>query len=421
MKLIIAIFEGADFDILSSLMKSNLLPNFQKLNNFNKCSCSFIPYEASGLMSIFSGLAESDHGISSYWRAQNAEYIPKLWNSNDVKSNMIWNKSEYKNIRTSIINLWGTYPAYPINGFLLSYSMEKSLRYSFPSELSKELFKDGYHYVQDTCAIHNKSTNKEVFCRDVLKIDMLRKNCIEYFEKKTDIIIVNFTAIDRISHFYFDEYWKERTNSILFRAYLQCDNILGELMTMAERNDASLISFSEIGFGRLKNFFSINHELSRHGLLRYELDGSIDWNKTLAFESVQGTHGININRKHKNINGIVDDIEYPIVLWRTIEVLSQFKNPNTGFPYFKSVMPGKEFYNQQQNIPDIIVDPYDEEYLPYGDPYWANYLGRDLQTGWHRRNGFYGYLSKYSFQNRNIMTHELYDLLDSHFRRVSVP
>lgn len=415
MKLIVAVFEGADFDILSHLMGLNLIPNFKKLDSFNKCKCSLIPYEAAGLMSVFSGIAEADHGISSYWKSQNSEYIPELWNSNDVKDCMIWNSVKNKNIRTAVINLWGTHPVYPMNGHILSYSMEKSLRFCYPSNLSNELIKNGYKYVQDTCAIHNESTVKEIFCNDVLKIDMLRHNCIEFFENICDVIIVNYTAIDRISHFYFDEYQKEYTSSQLYRAYKQCDYILSDLMNLADRHHASLIVLSEIGFGRLKKFVKINKELYNGGFLKYKSNGVIDWEQTVAFESVQGSHGININRKGRNIYGTVNDNDYASMIRTIIDFLNQLKNPDTGKPYFKSVMPGCEYYNDCNHVPDIVLEPFDEEYLPYGDPYWSDFLNRDLQTGWHRSNGFYAGLSKYKLPEKDLRVDELYETIKNHF------
>lgn len=65
------------------------------------------------------------------------------------------------------------------------------------------------------------------------------------------------------------------------------------------------------------------------------------------------------------------------------------------------VLPGSEYYNNCKNVPDIVFQPYDEEYLPYGDSYWSDYLNRDLQTGWHRSNGFYAGISKYQLPRKN--------------------
>lgn len=414
MKLIVAIFEGADYDILSNLMEKNLVPNFKKLNYFNRCKCSLIPYEAAGLMSIFSGIPEKQHGISSYWKAQNNKYIPELWSSTDVKKHMIWNNLQDKTKKFSILNLWGTHPVYPINGSILSYCMQKSLKYCYPADLNNKLLKSKFKYVQDTCSIHNKQSKKEVFCNEVLNIDRMRHKCLAYFEEESDVIIVNYTAIDRISHFYYDEFYSSGIDSQLFKAYKQCDLVLSDLLNLVEKYDASLIALSEIGFGPLKKFVNFNNELFNWGFLNYTSNGLIDWNRTIAYESVQGSNGININKKFRNVNGTINDSEFDYIVKELIKNLSILINPDTNKPYFKSVVPSSNYYNNCKNVPDIILQPYDEKYLPYGDPYWSNFLNRNLQTGWHRCNGFYATVSKYHLPQKELRVDELYSLIKMH-------
>lgn len=154
MKLLIAIFEGADFDVLNDFILNGNLPNFKSLHDIYRLKCDCIPYEAAGLMSAFTGIPERNHGISSYWKSQNYFYTPELWNSSDVKDSMIWNQPYMKNIKTVLINLWGTHPVYPVNGYMISYSMEKSLRYTYPPELCKELLMKNINCVQDTCVLY---------------------------------------------------------------------------------------------------------------------------------------------------------------------------------------------------------------------------------------------------------------------------
>lgn len=414
MKLIIAIFEGADFDILNSFIKKSYLPNFKKLKNIHRSKCTCIPYEAAGLMSAFSGIPEKEHGISSYWKSQNYSYIPELWNSNEIKDAMIWNQSYMRNIKTAIVNLWGTHPVYPMNGCIISYSMEKSLKYFYPTKIRKELLEHNINCVQDTCILFNKNLSKKDFCSSVRKIDLLRHKTVSHFIKDNDLIIINYTAIDRISHFFFDEYLNNSLSSELYSAYKQCDDILGELFITADQQNSDLIVFSEIGFGKLKKFVNINDELSKAGLLKYELDGKIDWEHTIAFESVQGSHGININKENVFKNGTVNSNEYKETQNTTIDFLKSIVSSETGYPLFKNVIKSSEYYNSIKNVPDIILEPFNEEYLPYGDPYWSNFLTRKAQTGWHRSNGIFSSFSKKNVPNHDIYVHELFEIIKQH-------
>lgn len=413
MKLIVAIFEGADYDILLHFSRLNLLPNFKKMSNINRLKCMGIPYEAAGLMSAFSGVKEYKHGISSYWKAKNFSYIRELWDSNDVKEKMIWNKPFMKKNKIGLINIWGTHPVYPINGCMVSYSMTKSLRYTYPDELSKRLIRKNISCVQDTCVLYDNNSVSTQFGNDVRRIDKLRHNVFLNMVDECDLSIINYTSIDRISHFLFNEYLTDAVNSELYLAYKQCDDILGQLLEIADKNKSDLIIFSEVGFGKLKKFININDELEKIGLLKYS-NGSIDWEETFAFESVQGTHGVNLNRKGTFKKGIVNEQQYESVLNKTIEYLSGLKNSENGLPLFKKVIRSDEYYHTCINVPDIILEPYDQEYLPYGDPYWSNFLTRNNQTGWHRSNGFYALYSKKNIVDQDIYAHEMFDIISQH-------
>lgn len=416
MKLIVCLFEGISYPLINDYLDNGLLPNFQKLRTGGTCgklNCTPIPYEASGIVTSFSGVNVNKHGIISYWNPRPENYIPTQWNSFDISNLMFWNKEPYSHLNYALINLFGTQPTYKINGSILSYSMDKNLRYSYPKDLLSSLNKKGFPYVQDTCVFFTKDTIKTDFCHSVLNIDMLRKNVVlNLIGNDTDVTIVNFTAIDRISHFYFNEINNvQLESSMLYMAYKQCDNFLGEMMDLADKMNSKLIVFSEIGFGHLKKFVSINDYLMQKNFLKKDIENqNIIFDKTIAFESVQGSHGININSKKHFRDGIVDESEHEIVLSQIINELVHMHNPYNGNLMFKKVMTGSEF-SQSNLIPDIILEPFDWEYLPYGDPYWANHVSRNFQTGWHRSESFWGYLGSIEKPNNILSLIDIYDLI----------
>lgn len=416
MKLIICLFEGISYPLINEYLENGLLPNFKTLCSNGYCGkleCAPIPYEASGITTSFSGVDVNHHGIISYWNPKSKNYIPTQWKSSDISDLMFWNKEPFNNLRYSLINLFGTQPTYKINGSMLSYSMDKNLRYSYPKELLLSLNKRGLPYVQDTCAFFTKKTVKSDFCRDVLSIDMLRKNVFfDLPNDDIDISVINFTAIDRLSHFCFDEIDNVKLeNSLLYKAYEQCDKILGEIINLSIRLKSEIIVFSEIGFGHLKKFVSINDFLMQNDLLRKDTETQKTiFNKTIAFESVQGSHGININSKKHFVDGIIEDNEYENVLSQVIDKLICMPNPYNQNPMFKKVIRGTEF-SHSDLVPDIIVEPYNWEYLPYGDPYWADHVSRHCQTGWHRRESFWGYLGTADKPDDILSLTDIYNLI----------
>ena len=414
MKLIICLLEGISDALLSEYVEHNLLPNFRKLfseGNFGKLICTPIPYEASGIVTAFSGIDVHTHGIISYWKPINNFYKPEQWTSEDVRDYMFWNRKPFNSLRYCVMNIFGTQPVYNIDGYLISYSMDKNLRFTYPHNLLMDLNKRKLRYVQDTTVFYTKKSNRTSFYKDILKVDRLRKNVFfELLKEDIDVGIINFTQIDRISHFYFSQSNNvSREDSILFQAYKQSDEFLGELFELVEKNEAELLIFSEVGFGPLKKFVSINDYLNEKDLVR-KIDEQVLYDNSLAFEAVQGTHGININRKGKYKYGLVSDKEYETVLTQVIEVIRQMPNPYTGRPMFKDIFPGRE-YSSGDNVPDILIEPYDWEYLPYGDPFWSNHVSRHSQTGWHRNTSFWGYYGKNIYNNGKKSLLDMFEII----------
>lgn len=411
MKEIVCICEGISMEVLDRYMEEGNMPNLKKMINegaSGELKCDDIPYEASCLTTALSGVSVKEHGIISYWNPKSYEYIPEEWRSEDVKEYMFWNKKEFSDNRYAIVNIFGTQPTYKINGYMLSYSMDTNLRYSYPRNLLVQLNRKKLLYVQDTCAFYTPKTNLFQFCVDVLKIDRLRKEVFfKLIEEDIDIGIVNFTAIDRISHFGFHEFYtKNSKDTCLYQAYKQCDEIIGELMQIAEKKAAKLLLFSEIGFGKLNKFVRVNDYLCNRKLFKKnDINTGVIWDKTYAFESVQGSHGVNINLKNRFKNGTVEMDEYEDVLFATMKTLEQMPNPFCDQPMFKKVIRGSD-YSDAVKVPDILLEPYDWTYLPYGDSYWANHVSRDCQTGWHRPNSFWVTMDK------NIGKKQIKNLLD---------
>ena len=170
-KLFVISFEGMNYDILNRLIDNHMLENFKKLNNdgyIGEIKGSRIPYEASGLVSAFSGLEDYEHGVLSYWQAHNYDYLPKTYDSNYIKYMMIWNQEELKGYKQVIINIFGTHPPYPVNGCLISYAMNRTLRYSYPDTLIKSFASQGLPYLQDMGAFF-VGQDKNKFAKKLLK------------------------------------------------------------------------------------------------------------------------------------------------------------------------------------------------------------------------------------------------------------
>jgi predicted AlkP superfamily phosphohydrolase/phosphomutase len=396
-KLLVVSFEGLNYELLTGWIESGYLPNFKRVadeGHIGEIDCSRVPYEASGLISAFSGISDSEHGMLSYWKVHNKSYIPETWSSSEVKDIMLWNDSALKDYKFGMVNVFGTHPVYPLNGFMISYAMDKrTIRCTYPPTLIHELTRKGLPYVQELGAFFNKQEEWR-FIGEVSKVEELRHNVsMELINQDVDVYIINYTCIDRLCHFYMSEL---RNDSIsledkkVFQMYVNCDRILGDMLSIREKQNADILLMSSVGFGHLKNFVEINPYLSQKGFLKWGTsERQPDWARTVAFESVQGSHGININRKSFYNEGIVEDSEFESVLNQLIDSLKEMRNPHNDNPMFSSVKTNKDYYNNPKG-PDIVIEPYDWEYVPYGDSYWSDMVSRHCQTGWHRNKSVWG-------------------------------
>ena len=396
-KLFVISFEGLNMDLLENWCESGRLPHFkyvQSKGHLGEIACSNVPYEASGLLSAFSGMDDFEHGVMSYWKAHNPDYVPQVWKSGEIEDHMIWRKALSRDNRVGVVNIFGTHPPRELNSALVSYAMERTLRYTYPANLLRSLSEKGLPYVQDMGAFY-KGQGKNEFLSEVLRTEGMRHLLsMKLYEKALDVYFVNYTCIDRVSHFYMKELKDDSVrleDKIIFQMYRYCDSVLGDVLKFAGRHHSDLLIFSSVGFGHLEHFVEINPMLRNENLLSYDKDGRrLDWKRTIAFESVQGSHGININRAGRYVHGIVKDSEFISTRRHVMETLGRMINPYNGNPLFSSVFPGEDRYRNGDMVPDIIIEPYDWGYLPYGDNYWADIVSRHAQTGWHRAKSVWG-------------------------------
>jgi predicted AlkP superfamily phosphohydrolase/phosphomutase len=211
-----------------------------------------------------------------------------------------------------------------------------------------------------------------------------------------DVLVVNLTSIDRVCHFYWQELEPGSPfplqETAIFSAFREVDRIIGQLLEVVD-DSTSIISFSEIGFGPLRAYCSLNRALAEAGLLSWESgqeERQVNYGASRAFEAVQGTHGVNLNLKGRHREGQVEAADQERVCREVLEVLGNAINPHTGLKLLRSARRREEVYSGQavEAAPDIIVEPLDERYQPLGDNFWAGRVNRRLQSGWHRRDSY---------------------------------
>jgi predicted AlkP superfamily phosphohydrolase/phosphomutase len=396
-RVIAIVTEGATPEVLDKWVAEGRLPNFARLfaeGTRGDLDAEGVPYEPPGLVSVLTGQPPGEHGIFSYWSCHTPEYRPRVENGESRRHPLLWQLPELAGKKFASVGLFGVHPPEPMDGWIVSYPMQLSLRACHPQSLHRELTQHGIAPKHDT-AIWWHGQAKEEFVPDVLEADRRRgAAAMLLYDKGADAVLVNLTSIDRLSHIY----WQElelgpdyTEQAAVYAAYRRADEVIGAALDRADEN-TTVLAFSEIGFGPLRAYCAVNDDLAAAGLLVRDADGVPDWSATTAFEAVQGTHGVNLNLRGRYQHGTVAPGDYQRVRAEVAAQLSQVINPRTGRPMFAAVSPREEIYRGAavEEAPDLILEPADWRYLPLGDQTWAKQVHRTWQSAWHRRRSYWG-------------------------------
>lgn len=394
-KVVVLVLEGMSNKLLDSWCQKGYLPSLAKLreNQGGFLESLPVPYEASALQTAFTGYSPGDHGVFSYWKVHNPEYIPKVWDSKELYKQYLWQREDLKEKKFGVINIFGTHPPYPINGSMITYLFNQSLHACYPKNLLHQYAKEGLGYGHDVSVFYQGQARNE-FLQGLFQVFECQVKAALRMLREVDVLIGNLTLADRVSHFYWQEIEDDSSvtleNSALLQTYKMLDRAIEDFIMMLG-DQSNLLVFSDIGFGPLREFISVNELLRQGGFLVRTGSNETQWDKTKAFETVQGSHGININQKGIFAKGMIEKSDYRSMCKEVTSYLTQLINPKTGLRYFSDVIPREELYYGEHcnEAPDLILCPADERYLPRGDDYWAKRVHREYQSGWHRRECFW--------------------------------
>ena len=292
--------------------------------------------------------------------------------SADHRHPLLWQLPELAGLRWAAVGLFGTHPPAPLPGSLISYPMQQTLHACYPPDLHRRLAALGVRPVHDV-SIWWSGQARDALLPRLLEADERRARAARLlFDEGADVTLVNLTAPDRCSHIFWQELELgeegEATSAVL-DAYRGCDRILGEFLGRADERTA-VVAFSEIGFGPLRAYCSMNEVLAAAGLLARTGDGRVDWAATAGFEAVQGSHGVNVNLRGRYAQGTVGAGDYDRIRDELAAALLAAVNPRTGLPYLAAARPREQVYagTAVQQAPDLVLEPADSALPPARRP-----------------------------------------------------
>ncbi|MHA1755123.1 MAG: alkaline phosphatase family protein, partial [Promethearchaeota archaeon] len=236
--------DGGNFDYLKILLKRNMVPNFKKLieNGFSsELKVPIPPVTIPSWPCLFSGLTPEQLGFYYFTHPKKG-----LFNSNFWKDFSIFSLLKKK---IFVLNVPGTYPAWPITGEMITGMLSPSIS-CYPPEL-KVILKnnwiiDGENVEESFEAFEKKS-----------------KFFLKKIEEDFDLMVYVIRIPDNITHR--AHVRKERIFNLILKSYIKIDKFLGELLK--NENIENIFLFSDHGLRFYGRGFYIRRWLEKKGLL----------------------------------------------------------------------------------------------------------------------------------------------------------
>ena len=235
--------DGGCFEQIEPLLKNDLLPNFKRLIQngvFGKLKVTIPASTIPSWPCSFSGITPDDLGFYWFSEPNKGMFSSKVWRERAIFS--------IKNIKHFVLNVPGTYPAWPINGEMICGMMSPTLS-TFPPEL-KFSFNNW---------ILDEKTVIDCFKAFKMRTNLFLRKLGGEFELLTYVIRLP----DHISHL--SRTSINGTFDYISSAYLKIDKFLGTLIK--QHYFDNLFIFSDHGLTRFKEGFNLRRWLEKKGLL----------------------------------------------------------------------------------------------------------------------------------------------------------
>lgn len=380
--------DGSPWSLLREYVKNGVMLNLKDIleNGYalQRMDASLPEISSVSWTTFATGVNPGEHGIFGFAALIPHTYSLYFSNSQYIKTPVFWemlggtvegkNSSLYElykdkikdKYRSIVINIPHTYPAYPINGILISGFVATSLKKAvFPKGIARFLNSIKYAIDVDVKKVHH---DKDGFLEDIFKSFEIRKTAIRYFinNEDWDIFVVAITEIDRLHHFFYEAALDEGNlyNSRFIEFYNKIDLFIKEMFDIFQQKSAGqgfFMMLSDHGFAPVRKQVYLNTVFQKEGLLCLDESGEYYegiLERTKAFCMDPGR--IYVNTKGCYPRGCVEEHEKEEVLREAKEVLLNLKHKD-GAAVIKKIYSNKEIYHGPASYlgPDLVCLAHD--------------------------------------------------------------
>jgi predicted AlkP superfamily phosphohydrolase/phosphomutase len=402
--------DGVPFSLLNTYIKNDVMPNLKKILNdglmLHQMNASIPDISSVSWTSFNTGVNPGEHGIYGFTNLKPNSYSLYFPNSKDIKAPTFWeilgktdqkastlsrkyNKRINHPYRSIIFNVPHTYPAWPMNGILVSGFVAIDLRKAtFPESAYHYLH--SINYLIDVEAEKAKQ-DKVGFMKSLFECFDIRKKAISHFleEESWDLFFACITGTDRLHHFFFDAS-EDRSNphyESFLQFYEELDKLikyLYEQFIQRGPEKGFFMILSDHGFAPVKTEVYINRFLEEKGWLVLRDEGNFYErieNNTRAFNLDPGR--IYIHDEERHPRGTVGREERSNLLEEIKEALRNLKGEN-GQEVIDKIFEKDEIYHGSHTptAPDLVCLPKDGYDLK-GTLEKKEIFGQNIFTGMH--------------------------------------
>lgn len=482
-KVVVIGLDGATFDIIDPLIAAGKLPNLSKIfNNGVKANLfsSIPPISAPAWISFLTGQNPGKHGVLGFQYYNMSKYNcfeHGIVTSKQFAHNTILDILSKHNKRSIAFQVPLTYPAWPINGLMVSGypTPDQTKAFTYPENFSEKIG-ELYEYKSDQIASGSAEEKVEIYSKGVDRVS----HKVETLLKNEDYDL--FVYVNNITDWVQHKFWKyqfngngngngNKNNNYIDYFYIKLDEKIGNILELIDDN-TTLFLMSDHGAGaRPTHFLNINYVLRSNNLLtpkankvsiftkttKYWFEwvkeyfpmrywtkakftdsfremvmntrvykNNIKWKKTKAYRVPLAYPyvGVNINLRNRQEQGIVEEKDFQKVKEETFNILNEYSKNNP--QYIKAVNYQEDIYTGENtcNTPDIIIELNEK----YDSGVELDELITEIPSvllktisGYHKPYGIFGAYGKNIQQNTEIKDYNIVDLAPTILYALNTP
>jgi predicted AlkP superfamily phosphohydrolase/phosphomutase len=278
--------DGFSFNHIRAVAGRGLMPNVSGLLAEGAAAplASSTPWQTPvGWTTYSTGVNPGRHGIFGWWTPDPESGELRPTSGSRVERARVWEMLSAAGLRVGVLNVPMTYPARPLNGFLVagldspSFTPEMDDLFAWPRTLLSELAAAGVEYKLMPELPPDEPL--PVIARRWADVELARTRAAEVLTERfqPDFLQVNIFLTDYLAH------RAPVGDPSFLLGYAVADEIIGRLRALAG-TDARFIVMSDHGSTPIERFVMVHNLLRELGVLRFHDE--------LAEEQVPGVVGL---------------------------------------------------------------------------------------------------------------------------------